>query len=192
MQKGLLEFSSLLRGKTIALFCDNVTTIAYLGRSGGTRSQVLFLEAREILLWVESMEITLLPQFFQGSSPPVAGDHRPIRDLANSEAPSVLCSSVGTQGSGSRCIPPALGQPPGICLPSHSHHQESSSRTESLSQLRSHFDRLLLASKRLVFQVGAVKIFLTHYLVLSPGLLYVDTVVLGLLLCLYIHTCNVL
>ena len=151
VQKGLLEFSSLLRGKTIALFCDNVTTVAYLRRSGDTRSQVLFLEAREILLWVESMEITLLPQFFQGSSPPVAGDHRPIRDLANSEAPSVLCSSVGTQGSGSRCIPPALGQPPGICLPSHSHHQESSSRTESLSQLRSHSDRPLLASKRLVF-----------------------------------------
>ena len=28
------------------------------------------------------------------------------------------------------------------------------------------------------------KDFLTHYLVLSPGLLYVDTVILGLLLCL--------
>ena len=41
-------------------------------------------------------------------------------------------------------------------------------------------------------KVGTLKIFLTHYLVLSPGLLYVDTVVLGLLLCLYIHTCNVL
>ena len=67
VQKGLLEFSSLLRGKTIALFCDNVTTVAYLRRSGGTRSQVLFLKAREILLWVESMEITLLPQFIQGS-----------------------------------------------------------------------------------------------------------------------------
>ena len=67
VQKGLLEFSSLLRGKTIALFGDNVTTVAYLRRSGGTRSQVLFLEGREILLWVESMEITLLPQFFQGS-----------------------------------------------------------------------------------------------------------------------------
>ena len=53
-------------------------------------------------------------------SPPVAGDHRPIRDLADSKAPSVLCSSVGTQGSRGRCIPPALGQPPGICLPSHS------------------------------------------------------------------------
>ena len=44
-----------------------------------------------------------------GPSSPVAGDRRPIRDLANSEAPSVLCSSVGTQGSGGRCIPPALG-----------------------------------------------------------------------------------
>ena len=85
-----------------------------------------------------------------GSSPPVAGDHRPIRDLADSKAPSVLCSSVGTQGSGGRCIPPALGQPPGICLPSHSHHKESSSQTESLSQLRSHPDHPLLASKGMV------------------------------------------
>ena len=85
-----------------------------------------------------------------GSSPPVAGDHRPIHDLADSKAPSVLCSSVGTQGSGGRCIPPALGQPPGICLPSHSHHKESSSQTESLLQLRSHSDRPLLASKGMV------------------------------------------
>ena len=67
VQGGLLEFSSLLRGRTIALFCDFVTTIAYLRRSGGTRSQDLFLEVREILLWVESMKITLLPQLIQGS-----------------------------------------------------------------------------------------------------------------------------
>ena len=67
VQKCLLEFSSLLRGTTIALFCDNVTTVAYLRRSGGTRSQVLFLKTREILLWVESVKITLLPQFIQGS-----------------------------------------------------------------------------------------------------------------------------
>ena len=44
-----------------------------------------------------------------GSSSPVAGDHRPLCNLADSKAPSVLCSSVGTQGSGGRCIPPALG-----------------------------------------------------------------------------------
>ena len=43
------------------------------------------------------------------SSPPVAGDHRPVRDLADSKAPSILCSSVGTQSSEGRCIPPALG-----------------------------------------------------------------------------------
>ena len=67
VQGGLLEFSSLLRGRTIALFCDFVTTVAYLRRSGGTRSQDLFLEAREILLWVESTKITLLPQLIQGS-----------------------------------------------------------------------------------------------------------------------------
>ena len=30
MQKSFFEFISLLRGKTIALFCDNVTTVAYL------------------------------------------------------------------------------------------------------------------------------------------------------------------
>ena len=67
VQDGLLEFGSLLRSRTIALFCDIVTTVAYLRRSGGTRSQVLFLEVREILLWVESMKITLLPQLIQGS-----------------------------------------------------------------------------------------------------------------------------
>ena len=44
-----------------------------------------------------------------GPSSPVAGDHRPVRDIADSKAPSVLCSSVGTQGRGGRCIPPALG-----------------------------------------------------------------------------------
>ena len=50
------------------------------------------------------------------SSPPVAGDLRPVYDLADSKTPSVLCSSVRTQCSGGRCIPPALGQPSGICL----------------------------------------------------------------------------
>ena len=186
MQKGLLEFSSLLRGKTIALFCDNVMTVAYLRRLGGTRSQVLFLKAREILLWVEPMKITLLPQFIQGSqhesgssqlaqpgdrigvdttpgggpgsSPPVASDHRPFRDFADSKAPSVLCSSVGTQSSGGGCITPALGQSSGICLSSHSHHKESSSQTESLSQLQSDSHRPLLASKRMVSRSAGTSI----------------------------------
>ena len=67
VQNDLLRFSQFLRRKTIALICDNVTTVTYLRRSGGTRSHVLFLKAREILLWIESMQVTILPQFIQGS-----------------------------------------------------------------------------------------------------------------------------
>ena len=73
--------------------------------------------------------------------------------LADGKTPSVLCPSVGIQGNGSRCIPTTLGQPPGICLPSNSHHKESSSQTESLSPLRSHADRPLLTSKGKGFQI---------------------------------------
>ena len=85
-----------------------------------------------------------------GSSPPVAGDHRPVCNLADGKAPSVLCPSGGTQGDGGRCISPTLGQPAGIRLPSNSHHKESSSQTENLSPLRSNTDRTLLASKGVV------------------------------------------
>ena len=85
-----------------------------------------------------------------GSSPPVAGDHRPVCNLADGKAPSVLCPSDGTQGNGGRCIPPTLGQPAGLRLPSNSHHKESSSQTENLSPLRSNTDRTLLASKGVV------------------------------------------
>ena len=92
------------------------------------------------------------------SSSPVAGDHRPVRDLADGKAPSVLCPSVGTQGSGGGCITPTLGQPPGVCLPSHSHHKENSSQTESLSPLRSHPDRPLLASKGMVSRSSGTSI----------------------------------
>ena len=92
------------------------------------------------------------------SSPPVASDYRPVRDLADSKAPSVLCSSVGTQSSEGRCIPPALGQSSDICLSSHSHHKESSSQTESLSQLRSDSTRPILASKGMVSRSAGTSI----------------------------------
>ena len=92
------------------------------------------------------------------SSPPVASDHRPVRSLADSKASSVLCSSVGTQSSGGRCFPPALGQPSGVCFSSHTHHKESSSQTESLSQLRSDSIRPLLASKRMVSRSAGTSI----------------------------------
>ena len=53
---------------SVALFCDNTTTVAYLRRSGGTFSSTLNATAREILLWAENHRVRLLPQFIMGSS----------------------------------------------------------------------------------------------------------------------------
>ena len=182
VQNGLLEFSSLLRGKTIALFCDNVTTVAYLRRLGGTRSRgpVPQSEGDSPVGWIhedhatspvhpgvsqhesgssqsaqpgDRIGVDTTPGGGPGSSPPVAGDHRPVRDFSDSKAPSVLCSSVGTQSSGGGCIPPSLVRSSGIFLSSHSHQRESSSQTESLSQLRSDSHHPLFGLKENGFQI---------------------------------------
>ena len=50
VQLGLQAFELLLVGMSVALFCDNTTTVAYLRRSGGTFSSTLNATAREILL----------------------------------------------------------------------------------------------------------------------------------------------
>ena len=47
---GLKALEHLLVGLSVALFCDNTTTVAYLHRSGGTFSSTLNATAREILL----------------------------------------------------------------------------------------------------------------------------------------------
>ena len=166
--------------------CYNGTTVAYFRQLGGTWSQVLFLKAREILLLVESLEITLILQLIQGSlntradllSWPnlVIGSEWTLHqvvgqdllhlwpaiiDLFATSLTARLCvlySSVRTQSSGGRCIPPALGQPSGICLSSHSYHKESSSQTESLSQLRSDSNRPFLASKGMVSRSAGTSI----------------------------------
>ena len=66
IQQGLRDFLPLLKGKRVALFCDNTTAVSYLRKEGGTKVQLLFLKAREILVWVESHNILLLPQFIAG------------------------------------------------------------------------------------------------------------------------------
>ena len=68
VQYGLLALEHLLVGLSVALFCDNTTTVAYLRRSGGTFSSTLNATAREILLWAETNRVRLLPQFIMGSS----------------------------------------------------------------------------------------------------------------------------
>ena len=68
VQLGLQAFEHLIMGMSVALFCDNTTTVAYLRRSGGTFSSTLNATAREVLLWAESRCIHLLPPFIMGSS----------------------------------------------------------------------------------------------------------------------------
>ena len=182
VQKGLLEFSSLLRGKTIALFCDNATTVTYLRRLGGTRSQVLFVKAREILLWVESMEITLLPQFIQGSlntradllSRPnlVIGSEwtlhqEVVQDLLHQWPAIIDLFATSLTARLPVFFAPAWEpkaarvdaflQPwdnlQAYAFSSHSHHKESSSQTESLSQLRSDSTRPPFGLKGNGFQI---------------------------------------
>ena len=46
---GLLQFQSSLRGRTVAVFCDNTTAVAYLRKEGGTRSPLLNTLAQAIL-----------------------------------------------------------------------------------------------------------------------------------------------
>ena len=68
VQYGLKALEHLLVGLSVALFCDNTTTVAYLRHSGGTFSSTLNATAREILLWAENHRVRLLPQFIMGSS----------------------------------------------------------------------------------------------------------------------------
>ena len=68
IQQGLLHFQLSLRGHTVAVYCDNVTAVAYLRKEGGTRSPLLNTIAQEILCWSESLAIRLAPQFIPGSN----------------------------------------------------------------------------------------------------------------------------
>ena len=68
VQFGLQAFEHPLVGMSVALFCDNTTTVAYLRCSGGTFSSTLNATAREVLLWAENHRVRLLPQFIMGSS----------------------------------------------------------------------------------------------------------------------------
>ena len=67
VRRGLLHFQSSLVGKTVSVFCDNSTVVAYLRKEGGTRSPFLNSLAQGILRWSESLAIRLAPQFILGS-----------------------------------------------------------------------------------------------------------------------------
>ena len=68
----IFHFRELLQGRSVGLFCNNTTDLAYLKKQGGTFSQSLNTEAEVLLRWTESLSITLLPQFFMGARNVVA------------------------------------------------------------------------------------------------------------------------
>ena len=67
VQLGLFQFRSALRGRTVAVFCDNNTAVHSLRKGGGTWSPLLNTLAPAILRWLESISIRLPPQFLPGS-----------------------------------------------------------------------------------------------------------------------------
>ena len=192
VQYGLKAFEHLLVCLSVALFCDNTTTVAYLRRLGGMFSSTLNTTAREVLLWAESHRVRLLPQFIMGSSnvtadalsrpnqvgmdpssggsrsagPQMASSDRSVCNLPDREAPSVFLTGLRSAGSGNGCPSPALGRSPSLRLSSDRHHKESSSQTEVLEELRVD-SSLVLASKGLVPGSSGTVVRRSHHTVRS-------------------------
>ena len=196
VQLGLQAFEHLIVGMSVALFCDNTTTVAYLRRSGGTFSSTLNSTAREVLLWAENRHIRLLPQFIMGSSnvtadgpespesgdrvrvdpspggsrsagPQVASCDRSFCDRLDSEASGLLLSSLGPTGSRDGRPSPALGRSPSVRLSSDRHQKESSSQTEVIEELRVDSHSSVLASEGLVSRPSGTVIRRSHHTVRS-------------------------
>ena len=72
VEKGLRAFLPLLRGRSVAVFCDNTTAISYLRHQGGTLSPTLNAVAQRLLRWAEAQEFLLFPQFVMGKHNMVA------------------------------------------------------------------------------------------------------------------------
>ena len=59
-------FLHLLKGRSVSLFTDNTSALAYLRKEGGTRSATLNAVAQSILRLCEANGVLLLPQFVLG------------------------------------------------------------------------------------------------------------------------------
>ena len=86
----------------------------------------------------------------RSAGPQVASIIRSLCNLPDSEASSVLLSSLRSAGGGDGCPSPALGRSPSLCLSSDRHHKESASQTEVIEELRVDSHSSVLASEGLV------------------------------------------
>ena len=141
---GLRQFQSSLRGKTVAVFCDNTTAVAYLRKEGGTRSQLLGsgdLALDGVPLHPPgsaiSSRLSECPSGRSVSTSPapsfrvvtqhgrvsifektLAGPNRLICDLRQPPLFDLLLSSPRSDVSGHGRVPAVLGRSPGLCVSS--------------------------------------------------------------------------
>ena len=171
VQFGLQAFEHLLVGMSVALFCDNTTTVAYLRRSGGTfssKGSPLGGEASrppsapvhhgvvqchrgrsESPQSGDRVGMDPSPGGSRTASPQMASSDRSICNLSDREASSVFLTGLRSAGSGNGCSSPALGRSPSLHLSSDRHHKESS-QTEVLEELRVDSHRSVLVSEGMV------------------------------------------
>ena len=103
----------------------------------------------------------------RSAGPQVASDDRSIRNLLDSEASSLLLSSLRSTGGRDGCPSPALGRSPSLRLSSDRHHKESASQTEVIEELRVDSHSSVLASEGLVSRPSGTIIRRSHHTVRS-------------------------
>ena len=160
IQHGLLHFQLSLCGRTVAVFCDNVTAVVYLRKEGGTRSPLLNTIAQGILRWSELLAIRLASQFIPDSNnvladalsrphqlphsewslnrvsefvSSVAGADRFVCDLRKSPMLDLFSSLPRPSVCGHGRIPLVLGLSSGLCLSSVCHHSQRPCETSGVS-----------------------------------------------------------
>ena len=115
-------FLPRLRGRSVAVYSDNSTALAYLRKQGGTVSSSLNAVAQELLRLCESQSVRLIPQFIPGrlivladslsrrsqvlgskwtfcpqavrAPASVASHHRPLRNVAEPSPAGVFLTDV--------------------------------------------------------------------------------------------------
>ena len=103
----------------------------------------------------------------RSAGPQMASDDRSVRNLLDSEASSLLLSSLRSTGGRDGCPSPALGRSPSIRLSSDRHHKESASQTEVIEELRVDSHSSVLASEGLVSRPSGTIIRRSHHTVRS-------------------------
>ena len=101
----------------------------------------------------------------RSAGPQVASDDRSLSNLLDSEASSLLLSSLRSAGGRDGCPSPALGRSPSLRLSSDRHHKESASQTEVIKELRVDSHGSVLASEGLVPRPSGTIIRRSHHTV---------------------------